>query len=435
MSLHLYMFTRPGRVCLSCCVFLRLRLRATPLERHGRFLAQGFSVRRRFAVAMGTSTSEHVAPFPERWGASDERLDALRRISETPAETFLSVAAGRAELEADAWQLDAFSGHAVECQKLDPALCKLLYRMVPRRVTESEFWRLYFCHVSNALGSTFTKALLEAGDDSCSNAIIRAFQEDSTFQEFARKETNGIVQRDAEDDEKLAVGISKAVAKGVIPAQPPVEPVCRIDVKGKSADAVAQEIIEKLGEAPQTGCVLVLQGLSGTGKGTTVAKLQAKLPRAVCWSNGNVFRSLTLLAVSHCERQGVPFTPESLTPELLQELMAQLQFGKFNGKFDTHIASVAEITQGEIIKFAGNAADQMSADGMNVLMEGRAQTLDYVRTPHRFELVLSEPGIIGMRRAAQRMSASALKSLSSDASHDEVQEALAKALAEMACVS
>lgn len=409
---------------------------------------------------MGTSTSEHVAPFPERWGASDERLDALRRISETPAETFLSVAAGRAELEADAWQLDAFSGHAVECQKLDPALCKLLYRMVPRRVTESEFWRLYFCHVSNALGSTFTKALLEAGDDSCSNAIIRAFQEDSTFQEFARKETNGIVQRDAEDDEKLAVGISKAVAKGVIPAQPPVEPVCRIDVKGKSADAVAQEIIEKLGEAPQTGCVLVLQGLSGTGKGTTVAKLQAKLPRAVCWSNGNVFRSLTLLAVSHCERQGVPFTPESLTPELLQELMAQLQFGKFDGKFDTHIAgghdvyvsevantvlkeprvgknipSVAEITQGEIIKFAGNAADQMSADGMNVLMEGRAQTLDYVRTPHRFELVLSEPGIIGMRRAAQRMSASALKSLSSDASHDEVQEALAKALAEMACVS
>jgi len=409
---------------------------------------------------MGTSTSEHVAPFPERWGASDERLDALRRISETPAETFLSVAAGRAELEADAWQLDAFSGHAVECQKLDPALCKLLYRMVPRRVTESEFWRLYFCHVSNALGSTFTKALLEAGDDSCSNAIIRAFQEDSTFQEFARKETNGIVQRDAEDDEKLAVGISKAVAKGVIPAQPPVEPVCRIDVKGKSADAVAQEIIEKLGEAPQTGCVLVLQGLSGTGKGTTVAKLQAKLPRAVCWSNGNVFRSLTLLAVSHCERQGVPFTPESLTPELLQELMAQLQFGKFNGKFDTHIAgghevyvsevantvlkeprvgknipTVAEITQGEIIKFAGNAADQMSADGMNVLMEGRAQTLDYVRTPHRFELVLSEPGIIGMRRAAQRMSASALKSLSSDASHDEVQEALAKALAEMACVS
>ena len=42
----------------------------------------------------------------------------------------------------------------------------------------------------------------------------------------------------------------------------------------------------------------MLQGLSGTGKGTTVSKLQAALPRAVSWSNGNVFRALTLLAVS-----------------------------------------------------------------------------------------------------------------------------------------
>ena len=55
------------------------------------------------------------------------------------------------------------------------------------------------------------------------------------------------------------------------------------------------------------GCVLVLQGLSGTGKGTTVAKLQAALPSCVSWSNGNVFRSLTLLAVTHCEQAGVAF--------------------------------------------------------------------------------------------------------------------------------
>ncbi len=30
----------------------------------------------------------------------------------------------------------------------------------------------------------------------------------------------------------------------------------------------------------------------------------------------------------------------------------------------------------------------MSADGCNVLMEGRAQTLNYVRSPHRVELTL-----------------------------------------------
>ena len=45
------------------------------------------------------------------------------------------------------------------------------------------------------------------------------------------------------------------------------------------------------------GCVLVLQGLSGTGKGTTVGKLANMLPKAVTWSNGNVFRSLTPPAI------------------------------------------------------------------------------------------------------------------------------------------
>jgi hypothetical protein len=53
----------------------------------------------------------------------------------------------------------------------------------------------------------------------------------------------------------------------------------------------------------------------------------------------------------------------------------------------------------------------MRTAGMNVLMEGRAQTLDYVRTPHRFELTLSEPLTIGKRRAAQRMVAAATQSL------------------------
>ena len=39
--------------------------------------------------------------------------------------------------------------------------------------------------------------------------------------------------------------------------------------------------------------------------------------------------------------------------------------------------------QGEVIKFAAAAAEAMRADGFNVLMEGRAQTLDYVRAPSR----------------------------------------------------
>ena len=243
-----------------------------------------------------------------------------------------------------------------------------------------------------------------------------------------------IQARDDEDGDKLAAGIKAAIQRGALQPDPPVEPTCRIEVMGKSADAVAAEIIQKLGRAPSTGCVLILQGLSGTGKGTTVSKLEAALPRAVCWSNGNVFRSLTLLAVSYCEANEIPFGPDALTGAVLNRLMQCLSFGKYNGKFDIkiegyglnlmvsevanttlkeprvgrNIPTVAKVTQGEVIKFAGDAAAKMRDDGMNVLMEGRAQTLDFVRTPHRFELTLAEPLIIGKRRAAQRMMAAAL---------------------------
>ena len=76
-----------------------------------------------------------------------------------------------------------------------------------------------------------------------------------------------------------------------------------------------------------------------------------------------------------------------------------------------NIPSIAKLTQGEVVQFAGAAAAKMGADGMNVLMEGRSQTLDYVRTPHRFELTLSQPLVIGQRRAAQRMMGGALPKL------------------------
>merc|ERR1712185_838695 len=91
-----------------------------------------------------------------------------------------------------------------------------------------------------------------------------------------------------------------------------------------------------------------------------------------------------------------------------------------------NIPTVAKVTQGEVVKFAAAAADAMRADGVNVLMEGRAQTLNYVRTPHRFELTLSDPNIIGMRRAAQRMMGQALVRLrvSSSPSPADVRVAL-----------
>ena len=78
-----------------------------------------------------------------------------------------------------------------------------------------------------------------------------------------------------------------------------------------------------------------------------------------------------------------------------------------------NIPTVAKVTQGEVISFAAKCAETMRKAGCNVLMEGRAQTLNYVRTPHRFELTLSKPLLIGNRRAAQRMVAAAATAIKS----------------------
>ena len=108
-------------------------------------------------------------------------------------------------------------------------------------------------------------------------------------------------------------------------------------------------------------------------------------------------------------QKGIPFSGDVLTPALLKECMGMLEFGKFNGKYDIklsglgleyyvsevqttvlkgakigkNIPTVAEKTQGEVVAFASKAVQQMGADGFNVIMEGRAQTLNHVRSPYR----------------------------------------------------
>jgi len=137
--------------------------------------------------------------------------------------------------------------------------------------------------------------------------------------------------------------------------------------------------------------------------------------------------------------------------------MTMLSFDKFDGKFDTringlgidvlvsdvqntmlkeskvakNIPTVAEVTQGEVITFAAEAINIMSADGVSILLEGREQTVNYVLTPLRFILTLSDETLIGKRRAAQRLMAAALASLEEDASDGEVKTALNAALAKM----
>jgi cytidylate kinase len=280
-------------------------------------------------------------------------------------------------------------------------------------------------------------ALLFKQNAQTSEAVIAQLLGFAPFEALSARESAETAARDQADDEKLQAGVDLAVAKGVLPAGLVPAPYTAISVEGKSTDAITAEICSAL-PAGQ-GAVIVLVGLSGTGKGTTVARLAQQLPKAVTWSNGNVFRALTLLAVRWCEAQGLPAfdAAAALTPANLAAFMAMLHFGKHEagGAFDIKISglgvealvsaiantdlkspavsrnipTVANVTQGEVVAFVAKATAMMSADGHNVIIEGREATVNHIPTPYRFALTLKDPAVIGRRRAAQRIMAAVAK--------------------------
>jgi hypothetical protein len=172
-------------------------------------------------------------------------------------------------------------------------------------------------------------------------------------------------------------------------------------------------------------------------------KLETSGHKVVTWSNGNIFRAVTLLASTWCEQKGLTgFDPgQALTRDNIQDFMTMLSFGKFqNDQYDirihglgldllvrdvqntllkdpkvsTNIPTVAEVTQGEVVVFASSALQMLAADGWVVLLEGREPTVNYVPTPHRFTLTLQQEDgmlLIGKRRAAQRLMGATLAAL------------------------
>jgi hypothetical protein len=66
------------------------------------------------------------------------------------------------------------------------------------------------------------------------------------FVELSKMEGDAIFQRDAEDGEKLAKGIEISIEKGVLEKIEPPK-YTQIQVLGKTADEVADEIIASLG--------------------------------------------------------------------------------------------------------------------------------------------------------------------------------------------
>ena len=67
---------------------------------------------------------------------------------------------------------------------------------------------------------------------------------------------------------------------------------------------------------------------------------------------------------------------------------------------------------------------------LQVLLEGREATVNYVPTPFRFTLTMSDTTIIGERRAAQVIGAKALEKCSAKAAAEVAAEEVAQAVVE-----
>ena len=110
------------------------------------------------------NSSPTILSYPKEWleDATPElreaAIDAVKAISAMDIDKFLAVRAPLPELEdtvwGPAWETTdsadqgpiAFKDHAVAAvQASGDPLNKLVYKCVPKRVPESEFWRCYFC--------------------------------------------------------------------------------------------------------------------------------------------------------------------------------------------------------------------------------------------------------------------------------------------------
>jgi cytidylate kinase len=360
---------------------------------------------------------------------------------------------------------------------------------------------------SNSDAAILSFELLSLQNAETSSAVLTLFADNSLFQQLSQYEGDLTQARDQEDDEKLKVGVDIARAKGVI--DPDLVPAAyrAIDVHQKTPEQVADLILQHVqatkereakaevstevssdeqastlssSSSSSTGAVIAIVGRSGTGKGTTVSEMVRQLSvrnqPVVTWSNGNVFRAITLLATTYADEHKLSIE-EVLTKELLAGFVSQLSFTAGGNDCDDddaetrnatgtidqfdiviagvgrvseiqntvlkspqvsqHIPTVAKLTQGEVIQFCASALQTLAARGVIVLLEGREPTVNYVPTLHRFELILSQPELIGQRRAAQRIVGQAYSVLQqqqqqgSAISDEQVQKALEKALADM----
>jgi hypothetical protein len=134
--------------------------------------------------AQGSTAGAGTARQGPEWIdlSSAEQADAMKAISLMSPNKFLEVRSPLPELDdvvwSSAWEenavvMEAYKAYAAAAVQRDHALNRMVYKCVPKRVPESEFWRCFFSWAYYAINALDE----EAGGASGLAAIAGAMRE------------------------------------------------------------------------------------------------------------------------------------------------------------------------------------------------------------------------------------------------------------------
>ena len=106
-------------------------------------------------------STEGAEVWPPDWDemSEDQRKiarSAILAISALPPDEFLACEGSDHVIPPHEWRFSEYHAAAAAAVQEDIKLNKIIYKLVPRKTTESDFWRLYFSQVLFVLDSVRT---------------------------------------------------------------------------------------------------------------------------------------------------------------------------------------------------------------------------------------------------------------------------------------
>lgn len=392
---------------------------------------------------MGAGDSKLLASFPPDWAelsasAKVAGAEAVCQLSALPLETFLDVEAPVPELEASSWDFLLHSSFATRMVELDSDLSRLVYRLVPKRVTEDEFWRLYFCHLhgvvvrmacmDGGLVRRPAKAGVQVAEFADLTDLARDLASDPALTELVDIQTTEALRLLEQRTERLSRGFKVAVDRGLLPAALPVETAIRFDVSSTAARLIPREVVAALGDIKRERLLIAIQGWGERVARTVLSGWRTTLPCCACLDVDSIFVALARLAAARCQAEGTVFDASALNADLAKELVQALHFGRFGGTFDVKLSGyghtsmlsqAAELQRdaslvegahlmeqfafGEVVRFIAQATKEVYEADFNFIIFGHATILDHLDTPHRFELTVGDHRCLGKQCVIDRL--------------------------------